>query len=133
MLSANHIGATPLTLIGDISRDGDPATDTYCFYLSGSNTASNTISGSVTEDGTHGYIALIKQGSGKWVLSGAGNYTGGTTISAGRLTAAKKTALGTGAVSVTTELQCTDTTTDATTLLAIGPLTSNSGRIIFGL
>ncbi len=48
---------------------------------------------------TSGALALVKQGTGTMVLSGANTYSGGTTINQGAISAGG-TALGTGAVSV---------------------------------
>jgi autotransporter-associated beta strand protein len=74
------------------------------FRLTGTNTDA-TISGAIVQP--VGSIALQKQGTGKWALSGANTYTGTTTISAGTLSAQNASALGRdsslsgGAISVT--------------------------------
>ncbi len=67
--------------------------------LSGSNTGDNIISG-IIGDGA-GTMSVAKDGSGTWILSGANTYSGGTTISAGVVSATTSAeALGTGAVTV---------------------------------
>jgi autotransporter-associated beta strand protein len=52
--------------------------------LTGSNTGANTLA-PVIGDGPGGATALVKSGSGKWVLSGANTYTGNTTVNGGIL------------------------------------------------
>ena len=53
-------------------------------YLQGTNTGANTFSGAIV-DGTS-TTAIVKQGTGTWVLSNTNNaYTGGTTVLAGTL------------------------------------------------
>jgi fibronectin-binding autotransporter adhesin len=55
------------------------------FTLTGTSTAENTMGASFTNAGTGGTVSLLKQGAGKWVLSGNNSYTGTTTIDAGTL------------------------------------------------
>jgi fibronectin-binding autotransporter adhesin len=52
--------------------------------LTGSNTADNRIGGAIVNSSS-GATSLTKSGTGKWVLSGANTYTGGTTVSTGTL------------------------------------------------
>ena len=61
--------------------------------LGGTNTGSNTISGSVTE-GSGSVISLTKAGAGTWVLSAANSYTGATSITGGRLQLGSGTSTG---------------------------------------
>ncbi len=61
--------------------------------------ADTTFSGTLNEDTATGRIlALTKTGNGVLTLSGGGNFTGGTTLSAGTLNVTSGTALGTGAI-----------------------------------
>jgi|GEM_PF-239973 len=62
--------------------------------LTVNNTADTTVSGTIS--GTSG--SLVKTGASNLTLSGANTYTGGTTITAGRLIATNDAAMGTGAV-----------------------------------
>ncbi len=61
-----------------------PTAGTTTLTLNGSNTGANTIKGNLIDHST-GLLALSKSGNGTWVLSGANNYSGGTTVSAGTL------------------------------------------------
>jgi autotransporter-associated beta strand protein len=54
--------------------------------LAGNNTGDNTIAGKIPDGPTGTVISLSKSGIGKWILSGANTYTGGTTVSGGTLT-----------------------------------------------
>ncbi len=50
--------------------------------LTGSNIGNNTFAMAITEAGT---TSLVKSGSGKWILTGANDYSGSTTVSDGIL------------------------------------------------
>jgi autotransporter-associated beta strand protein len=62
--------------------------------LTGSNTANNTISGAIVDNSGTNTTALLKTGSGTWVLSGTNTYSGGTTISGGILGVSSDANLG---------------------------------------
>lgn len=61
--------------------------------LTAATAANATLSGVISGTG-----ALVKQGAGTLTLTGSNTYSGGTTISAGRLTVASLGALGTGGI-----------------------------------
>jgi len=65
--------------------------------LNGVNTNLNVITGIIGDGASGGKLALVKGGSGTWVLSGANTFTGGLTLNAGTLTLQNATALGGGA------------------------------------
>jgi autotransporter-associated beta strand protein len=65
--------------------------------ISSGNSASGAAGFSVPITGN---IAIVKTGPGNQSLGGTSTYTGGTTISAGTVTAASSNALGTGAVTL---------------------------------
>jgi len=71
------------------------ATGTPVLKINTASGQSYTYGGKITNA-----IALVKNGAGTQVLSGASTYTGGTTINAGTLTLAHAQALGTGPVTV---------------------------------
>ena len=53
--------------------------------LDGPNAGDNTIAGKIPDGPTGTVISLEKNGTGKWVLSGANTYTGNTTVNSGTL------------------------------------------------
>ena len=66
---------------------------------------SGTYGGGIN-DGTGGTIAVVKTTTGTQALNGAGNYSGGTTISAGILAVGNNNALGTGLVTMNGGTYC---------------------------
>jgi autotransporter-associated beta strand protein len=64
--------------------------------LNGSNTGSNTISGTISNGAATNGVAVTKSGAGTWVLTGNNSYTGATLISNGTLNAGAAGALGSG-------------------------------------
>ena len=91
---------------------------TNTLLLTGANAGNNTVAGVISNGTGTNKIALSKTGAGKWILSGANSYTGGTAITGGTLTAGNTAALGaTGAavslaVGTTLDL-ATDTSVNA--------------------
>ena len=67
-------------------------------------TAGNPVNGVIADGSGGGNLALVKNGTGTWLLGGANTYTGGTTVSAGTLrttsTAASTTPFGTGTITL---------------------------------
>ncbi|MEO5714705.1 MAG: endo-1,4-beta-xylanase [Luteolibacter sp.] len=54
--------------------------------LAGSNPGENTINMDLNDDGADNPTGVVKQGTGKWTITGTSNdYTGNTTVSAGTL------------------------------------------------
>ncbi len=72
------------------------AAGTIAFSV-GNNNGTGSFSGLIDNGVTNGTLSFRKLGSGTQTLSGANNYTGGTTVTAGTLIAANASALGTGA------------------------------------
>ena len=69
---------------------------TTSLTLTGSNTDNNTLSGALTISNNATLGSLVKNGTGKWVLSGSSTtYNGTTTLNAGTLQIGNANALGT--------------------------------------
>lgn len=81
-IESSGTGALNFTNTGSIAWGSNNQTRTL--KLGGANTANNTLAALIADNGT-GSVSLIKQGSGKWVLSNINTYTGATTVEAGRL------------------------------------------------
>ena len=82
-------GALQVGAVTGVSTTGNTTTLT----LNGSSTAAptsgsnvgNNISGVIGNGANGGKLAIVKDGSGTWVLSGANTFTGGLTINSGTL------------------------------------------------
>jgi len=101
-------------------RGTSTAGKTTTLYLDGSNTAPNTFGSSLNDGPNGGNLAIVKNGAGYWRLTGAtSDYSGGTTLNAGRLqysagTNATSTVFGTGTLTINGGmLQNTETSGDA--------------------
>ncbi len=80
---------------------GVASTDnTTILTLNGANTGNNMIGGVVGDGDVGGDIGLVKNGSGRWCLSGANVYSGGTALNEGTLLAYDPTAFGTGTITI---------------------------------
>jgi fibronectin-binding autotransporter adhesin len=81
-LPALNISSTSgkLTVSGNITM----TQTTRTLYLGGASLDDNTISGNITES-TVNIMPIIKQGAGKWILSGSNTYKGDTTVNGGTL------------------------------------------------
>ena len=83
--TANATSASSLlNVLGGVTGNSS-AGNTTTLTLNGSNTGGNAV-GAIGNGTNGGKLALVKDGSGTWGISSAGSYTGGTTISNGRLT-----------------------------------------------
>ena len=80
-INANQSGANPLILNGITASGAGVKTLT----LGGTSTADNRINGAIVNNSGTNTTALVKTGSGTWMLSGVNTYTGATTISNGTL------------------------------------------------
>ncbi len=80
-LDASGTGAVKFTNTG--SMDFNSQSGIRTLTLTGTNTDSNTLAAIIGDN--EGATALIKSGTGTWVLTAASSYTGATTISAGTL------------------------------------------------
>lgn len=90
-LTAANIGALNGTSDLSLANDGSAA----LALTAGGNNASTAYSGILSGAGS-----LIKAGTGELTLSGVNSYTGGTTVSAGKLTLGNANAIGTGGLLV---------------------------------
>ena len=90
-------GADYLVYTGSVTATGAGA---KTLVLQGSNTGTGQISGIIANNSSTNTTALLKQGTGKWTLSGANTYSGGTTLAQGTLVLGGSSALGTGSISI---------------------------------
>ena len=91
-------GATPTITVNNLGNGTlTNSTVTISAVISGSN--------GLIKDGTGTVAGQSSFGKGVLVLSGANNYSGGTTISSGALAAANSSAFGTGDVTVSSGAQ----------------------------
>lgn len=79
--SGNGSSAT-LNFGGRISPSATSGTTTL--NLTGSSAGTNTLAGALVDNGG-GSLAVVKDGNGEWILSGANAYSGGTSVVAGTL------------------------------------------------
>jgi fibronectin-binding autotransporter adhesin len=82
-LDASGSGAVDFTSTAAVSFAGSGS---RTLTLTGTNTGNNTLAAAIGNNGSD-VVSLAKTGAGTWVLSGNNNYTGATTITAGRLRA----------------------------------------------
>lgn len=75
-------GTGALIFSGTISA---PGAGDKTFRLQGNNTGDNEIQGVILNNSVSNTTSVTKNGSGKWILSGANTYTGSTLVSAGTL------------------------------------------------
>ena len=101
ILIGGTTGIHTLTLQGSWVQagSGNPYT------VVGSDLSSNILASAITDQVGGGATSVVKSGTGYWILTGTSNYSGGTTINAGRIIALGATSLGSGSVTVTAGAQ----------------------------
>lgn len=83
---ANQSGTSPgFILNADFAATGGTSGNAKTLTLGGTNTAQNTINGIIPNNDAGGLVNLTKVDTGTWVLAGANQYTGTTTITNGIL------------------------------------------------
>lgn len=114
--------SVPITLQGDggsytIQNDSTPATrllyfngavtgvstagNTTTLTLAGSNTGSNKMNSVISDGGSGGKVAVVKNGVGTWFLATANTFTGGFTLNAGTVISNQfNNALGNGSLTL---------------------------------
>ena len=93
-------GSGAITFTNTATPAYGTSNQTRTLTLSGANTANNTLSANIANNGS-GAVSVVKTGAGTWALSGTSTYTGGTTINGGKLLAGGSgSATGTGAISI---------------------------------
>lgn len=81
-IEASGTGALVMNNTGAIGQSGIGG---RVLMLNGSNTDDNTLAAAITDAGSGSPTSVSKRGDGKWVLTGANTYSGGTTIAGGIL------------------------------------------------
>ncbi|MCE9555114.1 MAG: autotransporter-associated beta strand repeat-containing protein [Planctomycetes bacterium] len=117
------VGAGTLNFGGAISG---AVAGTTTLNINGTNTNANTISGQIS-NGTATNLAVTKSGAGTWILSAANNYTGLTTVSAGRLKYGTNDVIAAGNVTINGASAVLDIGIYNDT---VGSLTMSAGSII---
>lgn len=104
--------------------------------LRGTNTGNNRINGIIANGSSA--TSVTKADTGTWTLAGANSYTGGTTVSAGRLRVGNNSALGTGKLTLGAATISSDSTTARTLSVAVDVTgnatlgnTTDSGTLTF--
>jgi fibronectin-binding autotransporter adhesin len=120
-------GSGALTVGGNMTTAADSGTQ--AFTLGGTNVGLNTISGAINDGTGTNKTSLAKTGAGKWVLSGANDYTGDTVINAGTL--ALVTA-GTNNIAGSATINVAGGTFDVSGVTGGGKFTLNSAQTIKG-
>jgi fibronectin-binding autotransporter adhesin len=124
--AAGTSAAATLTLTGPLSAG---AAGSYAATLTGTNSGVNIYSGTIGNGS--GSVALVKQGSTTWALTGANSYTGVTTVSSGTLkvgNGGSAGVLGGGGVSVAGAATLAFDRSDSS--LIVADLISGSGAVI---
>lgn len=101
--AANASSSSSILRIGGITTGVSTVGNTTTLYLAGSNTADNTVAGAIQNGSAGGNVAVVKDGIGKWILSGGNTFTGDLTVNNGilRTIAATNNALGAGTSALT--------------------------------
>ena len=105
-ISGNNTGSGAITLGGATRINSDSGTLALSGGITGAGQAltvggAGDVSISGTGINTSASGSLAKDGAGVLTVGAAGNYTGGTTLSAGTLRAGNNSALGTGSLALT--------------------------------
>lgn len=121
-IDASGSGALNLSNTGSIGYVGNGPRN---ITLTGASTETNTLAAKVSDNG--GVTTVTKNGAGSWVVTGANNYSGVTTISAGTLQvgAGDSGAIGSGNVVDNGTLRF-----NRTGSLTVSGAVSGSGRVI---
>ena len=97
--ASGSIPSATLSFTAAASADFFENSGTRTLTLTGSNTGANTFGMAINQAGT---THLVKNGAGTWVLTGANNYNGVTSLNAGTLRITTSAGLGAGGFSGTT-------------------------------
>lgn len=94
IIDASGTGAVNFTNTGNLGYGSSNPTTTRTLTLTGTNTGNNTLAAAYGDKGGGTSVsALIKSGAGKWIITGAHTYTGGTRVSGGVLVLGSATTL----------------------------------------
>jgi autotransporter-associated beta strand protein len=77
-------GTGPINFTNATGPTYGSTSQTRTLNLIGGNTGDNTLAAGIGNNGS-GKVSVVKDGAGKWILSGASSYTGNTTVNQGTL------------------------------------------------
>ena len=101
IIANNSVGSSNNVVFnGTFANSASHTTGTKTFTLRGSNTGDNQFQGAIGNGSGGGLIGLAKTEAGKWTITAANTYTGGTTVSAGELATSSTGTFGTGDITV---------------------------------
>ena len=115
LLSLSSIGTAAITWNGNTAFS---ASSNRTLRLRGGSTADNTFAGVIANSTGGGIVTLTKADAGKWILTGANTYTGGTNINNGSLflsgagSLADSTVLSLNAVGATFDMSAISASTE---------------------
>lgn len=100
-ITSNATPTNTRLIINGASEGVSTVGKTTTVTLNGSNSFANTYLNTINDGSEGGKLAVVKDGTGEWRLTGANTFSGGVTLNAGRLGfATNASAFGTGTLAI---------------------------------